>query len=121
MRIKIKKPAVPMNAMCDIAFLLFIFIMVLTVFKTSMPEKFEKAKGTEAVESISDIELYIADDGSVSAGVQLDDNAILQLVKPDSTVSLCASRKCPFKHIERVQRLLKEAGCKNCIFTVDKK
>ena len=104
----------PMNAMCDIAFLLFIFIMVLTVFKTSVPENFEKAKGSEASEYTSDIEIYITDDGQF-------DSALLQLIKPDSTVSLCASRNCPYRHIDRVQKLLKNAGCTNFIYTVEKK
>jgi len=121
MRIKIKKPSVPMNAMCDIAFLLFIFIMILTVFKTSMPENFEKAKGSEVSEYASNIEIYVDDGGRIFCGPELDDNALLNLVKPDSVASLCASKKCSYKHIDKVHRLLRSAGCKNFIYTIEKK
>ena len=116
-----------MNAMCDIAFLLFIFIMVISVFKETTPDQFEAAESQQAQEAVPVLELYIQEDGTVWCGGPVSDSQIVflwqekQASAEGAATALYAHKSCPYKYVDRVQSLLKEAGCSDFIFAVEKK
>ena len=113
--------------MCDIAFLLFIFIMVISVFKEVAPDHFEAAESESAQELVPALELYIQSDGTVWCNGPVADNHILilwqekQALDPEAKVALYAHKNTPYQYVDRVQALLQAAGCSDFIFAVEKK
>lgn len=113
--------AIPTASMADIAFLLIIFFMVSTVFRTEEPRKviLPKAEAQEEIpERRKDIlHLYLEEDGSVYINdrlvlyEQVDDVvAPIYFKQPRLVVSIRADKDVAFDAVDRVAEGLKEAG-----------
>lgn len=110
-----KKFIVPMNSMSDVAFLLLIFIMLVSLInyrkevKIDYPEA-ETAKRTSAEKNL---EIWVDEAGMVYLdGVPSNLNAIEIAVTdiyrnaPDTRVHIIADRDTPFEEVNEVLRLL---------------
>ncbi|MDR0600518.1 MAG: biopolymer transporter ExbD [Treponema sp.] len=108
-------PVVPMNAMSDVAFLLLIFIMLVSLInyrrevKIDYPEA-ESAKRTSAEKNL---EIWIDREGALyldglPAEAAAVENALGDLYRraPDTRVHIIADRNTPFKEVSGVLGIL---------------
>lgn len=121
-----KRISVPMNAMCDIAFLLFIFIMVISAINNEKPENFEYAVSAEGEEQVPALEFFVSPDGTVFNGGIIDDAAVTALAaeavreNSEALIAVSAHRECEYRHVDRLVSLLKKGGCINFLFSAEK-
>lgn len=112
---------IPTASMADIAFLLIIFFMVSTVFRTEEPRDviLPQAEAQEEIpERRKDIlHLYVEEDGSVYINDRLvsydqvdDVVAPVYFKQPRLVVSIRGDKDVPFDAVDKVAEGLKEAG-----------
>jgi biopolymer transport protein ExbD len=110
-----KRFSVPMNATSDVAFLLLIFIMLVSLInyrrevKIAYPEA-ETAKKTSAEKNL---EIWIDRGGTVyldgfPSSLQMVENAVADLYRsaPDTRLHIIADRNTPFEYIHGVLEIL---------------
>ena len=119
---------IPSSSLADIAFLLLIFFMVTTVFRTSRerPIEWAEAAATQKIdEKVKDIlNIWVERDGSIWINDQ--DYAmeeVSDVVGPlyvDSdlrlVISIRADRETPYSYIDMVQKELVSAGVMRVVF-----
>jgi len=116
----------PMNAMCDIAFLLFVFIMVLSALNRERPEDFEYAAVSEAEEVVPALEIFVEKDGELVCRGIRGEKEVEALVahavekNPRTLVAVSAHRDCPFVFVDRAVTAAKKGGCVNFLFSAEK-
>ncbi|MDR3342100.1 MAG: biopolymer transporter ExbD [Treponema sp.] len=110
-----KRFTVPLNSMSDVAFLLLIFIMLVSLInyrkevKIAYPEA-ETAKKTSAEKNL---EIWVDKAGALYLdGTRCDlgtiENGIIEAYQqaPDTRIHIIADRDTPFEHINRVLEVL---------------
>jgi len=115
--IKRKKPMVeaPMNAMCDVAFLLLIFIMLVALinYRKEVKIDYPEARQTLKVSEEKNLELWIDSDGSTYIDGTLSDlreveNTLYDTYKlaPETRVHIIADKNTNFVNISKVLKIL---------------
>jgi biopolymer transport protein ExbD len=118
-----------MNAMSDVAFLLLIFIMLVSLINYRKEVRIDYPEASEAVKKVSDkknLELWI----DKSGGVYMDgtesslaevENAIGELYRtaPDTRVHIIADRGVPFAAVNAVLGILQLLEYRVVAFVVD--
>jgi biopolymer transport protein ExbD len=126
-RRKTLKAVIPTASMSDIAFLLIIFFMTVTVFRKAkgLPVQLPYAKTTERILKQRDLAyIWISKDGKVS----IDDNivspnrvALIFRTKIDKNPALITSIKAdkdvPYKYVHEVMEALREANALRVVFS----
>ncbi len=129
MRIKRRrslKASIPTASMSDIAFLLIIFFMTVTVFKKAkgLPVQLPYAKTTERILKQRDLaHIWISKEGKVS----VDDNLVspkkVALIfrakveeNPSLITSIKADKDVPYKYVHDVMEALREANALRVVF-----
>ncbi len=130
MRIKRRitpKALIPTASMSDIAFLLIIFFMTVTVFRKAkgLPVQLPYAKTTERILKQRDLAyIWISKDGKVS----VDDNIVspkrVALIfrtkvaeNPALITSIKADKDVPYKYVHEVMEALREANALRVVFS----
>ncbi|MCQ2603996.1 MAG: biopolymer transporter ExbD [Spirochaetia bacterium] len=119
--------SMPMNAMCDIAFLLFIFIMVVSSANVRMPEDFRLAESDGAESLKTDMEIFVSENG----GLFLDGEAVSpealsaavsghMTVCDDMHVGVAAHKNCEFRKVHEVIAMLEELNCQYVVLILKK-
>ena len=107
-----KMMVIPMNAMSDVAFLLLIFIMLVSLINYRKEVKVDYPEAREAVQRVSEkknLEIWINKAGDVfldgeTADLNLVEDTIGELYRtaPETRVHIIADRNTPFENINNV-------------------
>lgn len=113
---------IPSSSLADIAFLLLIFFMVTTVFRTAGEQQIDWTSA-EAAEKIEEkrqnvLELWVLQDGSVFINDQrvamADISSIVGKAYVDTeqrlVTSIRADTNVPYRYINQIQEELQESG-----------
>ncbi len=122
---------IPSSSLADIAFLLLIFFMVTTVFRTAGKQNIEWVEA-EAAEKIDEkkknvLELWVLPSGNVfvnDRAVAMADVSNLvapMYVESDRRLvtSIKADRDVPYSYIDQVQKELQAAGAVRVVFATE--
>ncbi len=124
------KASIPTASMSDIAFLLIIFFMVVTVFRKAkgLPVQLPTAKTTERILKQRDLSyIWISKDGKIS----VDDNLVsprkVSLIfrtkiqeNPALITSIKADKSADYKYVYRIMEALREANALRIVFATRK-
>ena len=119
---------IPSSSLADIAFLLLIFFMVTTVFRTTSQQPIEwvEASATQKIDEKKKnvLEIWVLEDGSVfinDAPVAMGN--VSDIVAPryiDTeqrlVTSIRADKDVPYRYIDQIQAELQEAGAVRVVF-----
>lgn len=106
-----RKPLVPINAMSDIAFLLLIFIMLISLinYRSEIPIEYPEANTIELTHADKNLEIWVTVDGGIfikgqAVGLREIEAAIVEAVTTDPTtrIHLLADRRTPYRHVAEV-------------------
>jgi biopolymer transport protein ExbD len=110
-----KRLIVPLNAMSDVAFLLLIFIMLVSLINYRKEVKIAYPEGETAkkVSAEKNLELWVDRQGAVyldgvPCGLAEVEAAVGELYRnaPETRIHLIADRDTPFVHINQVLKIL---------------
>lgn len=119
---------IPSSSLADIAFLLLIFFMVTTVFRTTsqQPIDWVEASATQKIDEKKKnvLEIWVLEDGSVfmndapvAMGNVSDIVAPLYISTEQRLVtSIRADKDVPYRYIDQIQAELQEAGAVRVVF-----
>jgi biopolymer transport protein ExbD len=103
---------IPMNAMSDVAFLLLIFIMLVSLINYRKEVKLDYPEAREAVQRVSEkknLEIWITRAGDVfldgeAAALDAVEDTIAELYRsaPGTRVHIIADRNTPFEYVNRI-------------------
>ncbi|MEZ4415007.1 MAG: biopolymer transporter ExbD [Gemmatimonadota bacterium] len=122
---------IPSSSLADIAFLLLIFFMVTTVFRTSgeQPIDWVAAEATQKIDEKKKnvLELWVLENGNVFVNdrpVAMADVSSLvapMYVETDRRLvtSIRADKDVPYIFIDQVQKELQEAGAVRVVFATE--
>ncbi len=119
---------IPSSSLADIAFLLLIFFMVTTVFRTTSDQPIEwvEASATQKIDEKKKnvLEIWVLENGTVfinDAPVAME--SVSELVAPlyveteqRLVTSIRADRDVPYRYIDQLQSELQEAGAVRVVF-----
>jgi len=122
-----KKPMIPMSSMSDIGFLLLIFIMLISLInqRHEVPIEYSEATRLEKTQESDNLEIWVETNGRLSVDGQIVDDAKLESIiaaalseKPATRVHVIADRKTPYRHVNRVVRVLQALQHRTVSFVV---
>ncbi|MBN1648545.1 MAG: biopolymer transporter ExbD [Spirochaetales bacterium] len=111
-----RKPIIPINAMADIAFLLLIFIMLISLinYRREIKIEYAEAKLVETTQESDNFEIWVANDGRMFLeGRQADLRAVegeiaSQIMNnPKVRIHILADKDTPYRHINGIMEILK--------------
>jgi biopolymer transport protein ExbD len=121
------KAVIPTASMSDIAFLLIIFFMTVTVFRKAkgLPVQLPYAKTTERILKQRDLAyIWISKDGKVSVDDNIvSPNRIASTFKtkiaenPALITSIKADKDVPYRYVHEVMEALREANALRVVFS----
>ncbi|HOJ64270.1 MAG TPA: biopolymer transporter ExbD [Spirochaetota bacterium] len=115
-RHKRKIITIPISSMSDIAFLLLIFIMLISLinYKKVIKIDYPEANYKEVTQADSNLEIWIDMNGTVYYKGNIVDlksleNIIVDTVvkKPDTRIHIIADKNTPYKNVDKVVEILK--------------
>jgi biopolymer transport protein ExbD len=110
-----KRFAVPMNAMSDVAFLLLIFIMLVSLINYRREVKIDYPEGENARKTSGEknLEIWVDRQGAlyldgIPCGLGEVEIAVEDLYRssPDTRIHIIADRDTPFENVNRVLEIL---------------
>lgn len=110
-----RKPITPINAMSDIAFLLLIFIMVISLinYRREIKIEYPEADDYENVNADKNLEIWLNEDGKifyngklVSAEAAEGIMAEAIALDPSVRIHILADRNTPYKYVNEVTEIL---------------
>lgn len=119
MKIKRRKriaPIVPINSMSDIAFLLLIFIMLISLinYRKEVKIDYPEAEYQEVTQSEKNIEIWIDINGNYfynghQSSIKNVEGELAQEIaeKPSVRVHVLADRNTPYKNVNEIVEILK--------------
>ncbi|MCX7787016.1 MAG: biopolymer transporter ExbD [Spirochaetes bacterium] len=114
-RKKRRRPIVPISAMSDIAFLLLIFIMLISLinYRREIPIQYPEAEKLETTQSEKNLEIWVDRSGGLYVqGVRYDRSGIEGIVaegimrNPSLRIHILADRDTPYKNVHTVMEIL---------------
>ncbi|MDR1362895.1 MAG: biopolymer transporter ExbD [Spirochaetaceae bacterium] len=107
---------IPMNAMSDVAFLLLIFIMLVSLINYRKEVKIDYPEAAEAIEKVNDsknLELWVDKSGAVyldgfASNLNEIENMVGELYRtaPDTRIHIIADRDVPFARVNAILEIL---------------
>ena len=122
---------IPSSSLADIAFLLLIFFMVTTVFRTSSerPIEWAQAEATEKIDEKREnvLHLWVERNGDVwvndrSVSMASVSNIVGPLYAQSDrrlVISLRADTEVPYQYVDAVQKELQEGGVVRVVFATE--
>ena len=111
-----RQPLIPINAMSDIAFLLLIFIMLLSLMNYRREIKIEYPESTyqEITQKEKNFEIWIDKEGQIYYKNKIVDLIVLEglivdsiIKNPDIRVHIIADKNTEYKNVDKVINILK--------------
>lgn len=111
-----RKPIIPVNSMSDIAFLLLIFIMLISLinYRKEIKINYPEAEHLEVTQLENNLEIWINPAGRLFVkGAAVDLTACEQIIvknvieNPKVRIHILADRDTPYKHVNSVLEILK--------------
>jgi biopolymer transport protein ExbD len=116
---KVRCFSIPLNAMCDVAFLLLIFIMVVSLvnYRVTVPIEYaESERPAPKVGAQKNCEIWVDATGRLFLNGSIASESdiateidFLRRVSPDTRVHLIADRNTMYEKIDRVIQILEKA------------
>jgi len=112
-----RKPIIPINAMSDIAFLLLIFIMLLSLinYKREIKIDYAEAQNQESTQRDKNFEVWIDKVGTAFyKGKMIDDDELLKIAKqkylkyPDLRFHIIADKNVKYRKVNEVIEIFKQ-------------
>jgi biopolymer transport protein ExbD len=106
---------VPMNSMSDVAFLLLIFIMLVSLinYRREVKIEYPEAETTKKTSAEKNVEIWVDREGAVYldgilSGMEAIELAITDVYRtaPDTRVHIIADRDTPFAEVNKVLEVL---------------
>lgn len=110
-----RRPMVPISAMSDIAFLLLIFIMLISLisYRREVPIRYPEAEKLETTHGDKNLEIWIDRAGSLYVqGVRYDLPGIEGIIaeglmkNPSLRIHILADRDTPYRNVNGVMEIL---------------
>ena len=110
-----RRPAVSINAMSDIAFLLLIFIMLISLmnYRQEEPIEYPEAEFTEVTQADANLEIWVRRDGSIAIEGQTVTAAAAEGIiadaiadDPSVRIHLLADRHTEYRNVAAVIEIL---------------
>jgi biopolymer transport protein ExbD len=110
-----RRPAVSVNAMSDIAFLLLIFIMLISLlnYRQEEPIKYPEAEFTEVTQADANLEIWVRRDGTIVIDGQTVTAAAAEGIiadaiaeDPSVRIHLLADRHTEYRNVAAVIEVL---------------
>ncbi|GMO45716.1 MAG: hypothetical protein Ta2B_26830 [Termitinemataceae bacterium] len=114
-RYKTHKLVVPLNAMSDVAFILLIFIMVVSLinYQKTVPIEFANVDSAQEVKSDKSVSIWIDVDGALyidgdSATFENVQTALTDIYKlePSTRIHITADKNTEFKNVNSIIEIL---------------
>jgi biopolymer transport protein ExbD len=111
-----RKPIIPINSMSDIAFLLLIFIMLISLinYRKEVKIAYPEAEHYEVTQAEKNLEIWITKDGNIIIDGMLHTPAMLEdtiaahiIENPSVRIHVLADRDTPYMHVNQVIEILK--------------
>jgi biopolymer transport protein ExbD len=108
-------PIVSVNAMSDIAFLLLIFIMLISLinYREEVPIAYPEAENPEVTEADKNVEIWVTRQGELfydgeAVSLEQVEAVIADAVaeNPSARIHILADRNTPYKHVNAVVEVL---------------
>lgn len=106
---------VPLNSMSDVAFLLLIFIMLVSLinYRREVKIEYPEAESAKRTSAEKNLEIWVDREGGLyldGLPSGLDDvrDSVIEAYQdaPETRIHVIADRETPFKHVNRVLELL---------------
>ena len=110
-----RRPIVPINAMSDIAFLLLIFIMLISLinYRREIPIEYPEARLTEVTQADANLEIWITRRGALFVNGEAHTPSEVERViaaeiaaDPATRAHILADRNTPYRHVDGVMATL---------------
>jgi biopolymer transport protein ExbD len=108
-------PIVSVNAMSDIAFLLLVFIMLISLinYREEVPIAYPEAENPEVTEADKNVEIWVTRRGTLfydgeAVSLEQIEAVIADAVaeNPSARIHILADRNTPYKHVNAVVEVL---------------
>ncbi|GHV68765.1 biopolymer transporter ExbD [Spirochaetia bacterium] len=112
---RVKKFVVPLNSMSDVAFLLLIFIMLVSLinYRREVKIEYPEAETAKKTSAEKNLEIWVDQQGAlyldgIPASLGAIEEGIIEAYQkaPDTRVHIIADRNTPFEYIHRVLDIL---------------
>ena len=119
MKLKVKKklkPLLPVNSMSDIAFLLLIFIMLLSLanYRQEIPIEYPEAEKQEVTQADDNFEIWVDVSGTLFYEGKIIDEITLEglivdavVKEPSTRIHIIADKNTIYKSVDNVINILK--------------
>ncbi len=113
---KRRRPIVPINSMSDIAFLLLIFIMLISLinYRKEIKISYPEAEYQEVTQADKNLELWINREGDIYYNGELINSSIAEGIiaeaiadDPKVRIHILADKNTPYKNVDEVIEFLK--------------
>ena len=110
-----RKPIIPINSMSDIAFLLLIFIMLISLinYRKEIKIEYPEAVQQESVNADVNLELWVTKDGEIfHEGTQITPKTAESIIaeeiakNPSVRVHILADKNTEYRHIHQIMETL---------------
>jgi biopolymer transport protein ExbD len=127
---KRRQPIIPINSMSDIAFLLLIFIMLLSLinYKKEVKIEYPEARYQEKTHSDKNFEIWVDQMGSIFyRGKTVDINTLEGLIVdrivqvPDTRFHIIADKNTKYRNVNKIIEILKILQIRAVSFVVKEK
>jgi biopolymer transport protein ExbD len=111
-----RQPLIPINAMSDIAFLLLIFIMLLSLmnYRREIKIEYPESKYQEITQVEKNFEIWVDKQGNVYYKDRITDLITLEglivdaiIKNPDVRIHIIADKNTEYKNVDKVINILK--------------
>ena len=112
---KRRRPILPINSMSDIAFLLLIFIMLLSLlnYRQEIEVAYPEAENREITQADKNLEIWVTEDGSIfhkgkSVSIRVIKGIIADAIaeNPSVRIHLLADKNTAYKNIDQIMDVL---------------
>jgi biopolymer transport protein ExbD len=113
---KRRKPLLPINSMSDIAFLLLIFIMLISLmnYRKEMPIEYSEAENLEVTQADNNVEFWIDSSGVIYyKGAVINEKSAEYIIvdavaeNPAARIHIIADRDTRYKDVNKLLEVLK--------------
>ncbi len=113
---KRRKPMLPINSMSDIAFLLLIFIMLISLmnYRKEIPIEYTEADFLEVTQVDTNLEIWIDAPGYVYYKGEIVDEVMLEniivdavVLNPATSIHIIADKNTKYRNVNNVLEILK--------------
>ncbi len=113
---KKRKPMLPISSMSDIAFLLLIFIMLISLmnYRKEIPIEYSEAENLEVTQADNNIEIWVDEIGNIYykgaiVNERMIENIIVDavVINPATRIHIIADKNTKYRNVNKIFEILK--------------